>query len=227
ELPIEFVPMTMPLGNDVRFVNTIGQRTRLEVGWVRAQSHRSADRVDAEEIAQFINDGVWRVRIELRAVGVFQSANILRVLDDGALHPQTNAEIRSLLFVCELDRPNHSGNATLAEAAGHENSIELAKQPVRFVILLHAFRFDPVDLCSETVNEAAVNERFAQAFVGILQLDIFADNTDGYFVHRMVHALHERFPILHPPLGLRQVEQTDDLVIETFTGEHERNFINT
>src|SRR5207302_2550798 len=60
ELPIEFVPMTMPLGNDVRFVNTIGQRTRLEVGRVRAQSHRSADRVDAEEVAQFINDGVWR-----------------------------------------------------------------------------------------------------------------------------------------------------------------------
>src|SRR5207253_5884012 len=128
ELPIEFVSMTMPLGNDIRLVNSIGQRAGLQIRRIRSQPHCPTDRVDTEQIAQFINDGVWRVRIELGAVGVFQSANILRVLDDSALHPETNAEIRNLLFARELDRANHSGNAALAETAGHENSIELTQE---------------------------------------------------------------------------------------------------
>ena len=180
----------------------IGQRAGLQIRRIRSQPHCPADRVDTEQIAQFINDGVWRVRIELGAVGVFQSANILRVLDDGALHPETNAEIRNLLFARELDRANHSGNAALAEAPWNQDSVELTKVD-RFAFRFQTLGFDPMNPGAQIVDEAAMDQRFAEALVRILQFHVFADDADRYVVDRVIHTLDERFPVLHLAFGLR------------------------
>src|SRR5437870_4241187 len=70
ELPIEFISMAMPLRNHIRFVNTVRDRTVFELRWISSQTHRTADGVDAEQIAEFVNHRIRRVRIELGAVGV-------------------------------------------------------------------------------------------------------------------------------------------------------------
>jgi len=52
------------------------------------------------------------------------------------------------------------------------------------------------------MHESAMDQRFAQALVRILQFDVFADHTNRHFVDRMVHAFDKRFPIPHPALRL-------------------------
>ena len=94
------------------------------------------------------------------------------------------------------------------------------------LVVFEAFGFDPVNLRSQIVDESAMNQRFAQALVGVFEFHILADNADGHFVHRIVDAFDQSFPILHAAFGLRQMQHADDLIIETFGAEHERNFVN-
>src|SRR4051812_21800724 len=100
--------MPMTLGNDRRFVNPICQRSLLKVRRISAQSHRSADGIDTEQIAKFVDDRIWRAGIELGAVRILHPANITRIFDDRALHAETDPEIRNLLFSRILNSANHS-----------------------------------------------------------------------------------------------------------------------
>ena len=71
-----------------------------------------------------------------------------------------------------------------------------------------------------------MNQRFAQALVRVFQRDILADDADRNFVERIVDALHQHFPWLHVAFGLRQVQQTHDLIVQTFRAQHERNLVD-
>src|SRR6267143_3142093 len=137
EPPIEFVAMPVALGNHRSVVDAVGERSLLEIGRVGAQTHGPADGVHAKQVAQLINDRVRCIRVELGAVGIPQSADILRILDDGALHPGTNPEIRDFFFAGVLDGADHSGNAALSESAGDENAVEFPK-PGRFAAIFQA-----------------------------------------------------------------------------------------
>ena len=149
----------------------------------------------------------------------------MSVFNHGALHSQANTEKGKLLFARELDRANHSGNAALAETAWNQDSVELTK--VGFAFRFQALGFDPMNPGAEIVHKAAMDQSFAEAFVGILQFHVFSHDPDRYVVDRVIHALDERFPVLHPPFGFPQVEKPYDFFIETFDGEDKRNFVNT
>src|SRR5436189_488947 len=217
--------MAMTLRNHVDFVNAGGEGPPFELRGVGSQAHSPADRVDAEQIAELINHRIRRVRIKLRAIRLPQSANILSEFDDRALHSQANAEVGNLLLARELDSTNHSGNTPLAEAARNQDSVELT-EPGGFAAFFQAFRFDPIDLRPEIMHEPPVDQCFAQALIRILELDVFADHANRYFVNRVVHAVDKRFPIPHPALGRGQMEQAHDLVIETFKRIYQRDFVN-
>ena len=191
---IEFVAMTMPFGNHRGVVNAMSQEPGCKIRGISAQPHRSADRVDAKKIAQFVDDRMRSVLLELRAVGFCQPANVARIFDDGALHAETDSEIRHLLLARVLNGANHSGNAAFAEAAGNEDAVELGESR-RTVDGLQALGFDPMNLRLQVVQQAAVDERFAQALVGIFQCDVLADDADRNFVDRIVDALASASPM--------------------------------
>src|SRR5262245_13325324 len=121
ELPIEFVPMPVTFRNHAGRINTVRQRTGPQVRGISSEAHRTADGVDAEEIAQLIDHGVRRIRIEFRTVRAFQVAHIEGVFDHGTLHPKTNAKIWDLLLTSKLDGSNHSRNTTLAKTSGNQD----------------------------------------------------------------------------------------------------------
>ena len=149
---------------------------------------------------------------------VFKAANVVRVFDDRALHAEANAEIRNLLFARKLNGANHSGIPRLPNPPGTRipsnwrsfaGSLRLrdSSASIQWIFVL------------QIVNEAAMDERFAQALVGVFQLDVLADDADGHFVDRVVDSFDERLPILHAPFGLRQMQLANDLVVETFRGK--------
>src|SRR5262245_15461817 len=99
-------------------VNAMGTRTRCKVRRVSAEPHRSADRVDTEKIAQFVDHRIGRVLLELGAVRFRKPANVAGKFDHGALHAKTDSEIRNLLFAGELNGADHSCDAAFAKATG-------------------------------------------------------------------------------------------------------------
>jgi len=55
-------------------VGAMGEGAWCELAGPRAEAHGAAHFVDAEEFAQFVNDAMRSLRIELGAIGGFRSA---------------------------------------------------------------------------------------------------------------------------------------------------------
>ena len=85
-------------------------------------------------------------------------------------------------------------DAALAESAGHEDAVVVFQFPFQSA-LFEALGFDPVDLDLDVVGDAAVQQRFFQALVGILVLDVLADQRDVHLVARILHAVEHGGPV--------------------------------
>src|SRR6185295_2166445 len=99
----------------------------------------------------------------------------------------------------------HSGNAALPEAAWNKDAVELTKLH-RFVVVFEALGFDPMNFCSQIVDESAVNESLAKALVRIFELHIFPNDANRNFIEGVMDSLNELFPIFHAAFGLGQME---------------------
>src|SRR5262245_45631923 len=53
---VEFVPVAMPLVDQPRSIGAFGQRARRQLAGVLAEAHCAAQVVDAEQVAQFVDD---------------------------------------------------------------------------------------------------------------------------------------------------------------------------
>src|SRR6201993_168309 len=122
-LAIKFVAMAMALGDFEHSISLMRKRAGLQSARPRPKPHRAAHLVHTEQFAQFVNHAIRGRRIELGAVGIFNSRNLPRVLDRSALHSQTNPEERNFLLARIRNRLNHSGNAALAEPARNEHPV--------------------------------------------------------------------------------------------------------
>ena len=132
-----------------------------------------------------------RRRREFGRVGLGDAAEIARRLDHRHLHAEADAEIRHVALARELRRADFSFGAALAEAAGHQDAVDVLEERRR-VLLLEHFGFDPVEIDLHLVGDAAVRERLDQRFVGVLHAGVFADDGDGDVAFRVADALVDR-----------------------------------
>ena len=128
------------------------------------------------------------VAVDLRRVGVLQADDVAGELDDGALQAQTDAEERNLLLAGEADRLDLAADAAIAEAARHENAIDAAQHALG-PLALDLLRLDPAHHDARGQGDAGVVERFVDRFVGVVVLDVLADDGDGHLVRRVDDAL--------------------------------------
>ena len=122
---------------------------------------------------------------------------------------------------------NHPFNAALAETARHKNavvSLEFALESS----FLQALGLDPMDIDFDVVSDAAMQQRFLQALVRILVLDIFADQRD-IAPRRAGSAcgasMADQRSRLRGPSGSRLQMPQDDLIDSLF-GEDQRDFVD-
>ena len=59
---------------------------------------------------------------------------------------------------------------------------------------INFFRFNPFDHHALAIRQAAVAQSFAQTFVGVFELDIFADYADAHFSRGMFERFKHREP---------------------------------
>src|SRR5208282_5144789 len=112
-------------------------------------------------------------------------------------HAEADAEEGNLVLAGELDGVDHALNAALAEAAGNQDAVVIFEALLRGFKRVDLLGFDPVDDGLVIVRQPAVKEGFAQALVGIFELNVLADNGDADFALGMMKASEHIEPGLH------------------------------
>ena len=125
------------------------------------------------------------VAVELRAVGVLQADDVAGELDHRALQAQADAEERHLLLAGKADRLDLALAAAIAETAGDQDAVQPAEHALR-PFAFDLLRLDPADDDAGLRGDAGVVERLVDRLVGVLVLDVLADDGDGDLVLRVL-----------------------------------------
>src|SRR6266403_328004 len=67
-------------------------------------------------------------RAELGGIGLLDADEIARRFDDSHLHAEADAEIRHVALAGELRRADLALGAALAEAAGHQDAVDMLEE---------------------------------------------------------------------------------------------------
>src|SRR5206468_7835208 len=92
---------------------------------------------------------------ELGGVRRLDADEIACGLDHRHLHAEADAEIRHVAYARELRRADLAFGAALAEAAGHQNAVDMFEERRRVLVLEH-FALDPVEIDLHLVGDATV-----------------------------------------------------------------------
>ena len=131
------------------------------------------------------DDRVRRVAVELGGVGVGQAHDVAGELDHRALQAQADAEERHLVLAGEADRLDLAVDAALVEAAGHEHAVDPAQR------MFCAPRAPTSSASTLLTIELGVEwrcrrgQRLVDRLVGVVVLDVLADDRDRHLVGRV------------------------------------------
>src|ERR1700676_576288 len=177
-------------------VGAVRKRSGLQLAGPGAEAHGAAHLVDTQEFPQLVDNPVGRLRIELRAVGLFEIGDIAGVFDGRALHAQAYPEEWDLMLAGIANRVHDPWDAALAKSAGSENAVELAQTRRRGFQGINLFGFDPFEDGFVIVRQPAVEQSFPKALVSILELHVFADDGDARFSRRGMPMVNQIDPRL-------------------------------
>ena len=102
---------------------------------------------------------------DLRGACALKTGEIARGLDHRHVQAVADAEERHFAFAREFHRVDFSLRAALAEAAGHQDAVDVL-QECRRIGPLEDFAVDPVEMDLHIVRDAAMHQRLGQRFVG-------------------------------------------------------------
>ncbi len=222
---VELEAVTVALRNFPLAVDTVGFGSRPHQAGHRAETHRAAFPLNLFLLFQQANHRMRCFRIEFGAVGPFAAEHVAGKLNARDLHPQAEAEVRDFLLTGVSCGGDLALDAAIAKAAGHEHTVDFFQQgsgPAPFNLL----RIDADHVDPGIVVGARVRHGLVDAFVGILQLDVFADHCDGEFEARMDHGSQEFLPGVHVRRAIAQPEMLANEVVDLFPAKHHGYFIN-
>src|SRR5262249_41986149 len=222
---VDLVAVSVALADDSFAVEARGARPLAQQNRIQPQPHRPALVRQRPLLRQQVDHEVRRVRREFRRIRAGQPAHVARELDHGALHTQTDAEVWKPLLARVADRLDLALDTAIAEAARHENAVDVGEMRGG-TVTLDVLGVDPHDVHLGLMRDAAVHQRLDEALVGILELDVLADDGEPRAQTRRLHATHHVFPAGQIDRAILEAEALDDDRIQTFTVEHERHLVH-
>src|SRR5947199_2649035 len=129
-LRIHLVAMAMALFDELRAVRLARERAFLQRARILAEPHRAAEGVDADQIAQLVDDFVRRLIVELRRIRADHPHHVACELDRRALHAEADAEEWDALFARVADRAQFSFDAPRSESWSDQNPVHASKLTV-------------------------------------------------------------------------------------------------
>ncbi len=136
---------------------------------------------------------IFAVTVDFGGIGTRQPAAMAQHIDHRRLHAVANAEIRDIVLAGELRGLHFAFEAAVAESARHQDAIDIGEQSGAFGFNLLGFQ--PFQTHAGALAQAAVAQGFADGFVGILMVDVFADHRDGDFIDGMLDGIDHSLPI--------------------------------
>src|SRR4051794_10945561 len=191
---VHLVAMAVALVDLLHSIRLPRDRTFLQRARILAEAHRAAERVDADQVAQLVDDFVRRLIIELGRIRADHPHHVARELDRRALHAEADAEKRDALFARVTDRAQLAFDAARAESRSDQNPVyapQLAVVPLGLQLL----GVDVDDAHLYIVRDAAVCQRFVQRFIRVAELDVLADEADLHLVLGMPQLADDLFPL--------------------------------
>ena len=114
--------------------------------------------------------------------------------DTGHLHAQADTEKGNIILAGKFDRSDLAFAAPFTKATGYQYRVERFQLGRQIFFIFKQFRIQPAHLHLDPVGQTAVEQRFLQRFIGVLQPDIFADHADDDFAFGMLDPLHDIIP---------------------------------
>jgi hypothetical protein len=158
-------------------------------------------------------------------MGAGEAADVAGVFDDGALQAEADAEEGDVVFAGVADGGDLAFDAALAEAAGHEDAVDLL-QGGGDLAGLDVFGGDLDDLDGPAVGGAAVAQGFVQGFVGVLQFGILADDADLHGAFGMDDGFDHGLPGGELGGGAGHAEMHEDDFVHALFGQHEGHLVD-
>src|ERR1051325_3023362 len=225
-LRVHLITMAVPLFDRIRRVRLAGERAVAQERRVLAEAHRAAEGVDADEIAQLVDDLVRRLVVELRRVRADHARYVARELDRRALHAEADAEVGDLALAGVADGGQLSFHAARAEAGADQDAVHRGELAV-VALLLQRLGVDVDDAHLHVVRDAAVRERLVERLVRVAELHVLADEADAHLVLRVAQLADDLLPLRQrADFLVRQVELVEEDLVEALARERERHLVD-
>ena len=140
------------------------------------------------------DDRIRRVVVVFAGVGFGQAGHVAGEFDHRHLHAVADAEVRHAVLARELAAAAILPSMPrLPKPPGTRMRVDPAEY-LRGTLGIDLLGIHPLQVDPRRLHDAAVAQRLAQRFVGVLVLDILADDGDGDLALRMLHRLDRALP---------------------------------
>ena len=130
------------------------------------------------------------------------------------MHSQADAEVGYLVFAREPGGEDLALDAARAEAAGDEDARQTGQATLDGVGG-EGLGIDAVDLELDVIVDGGVAQGFVDALIGVLKIDVFADDADAELAVDGIHAGDEIGPVLILTGVAREAEAFDQCLVDT------------
>src|SRR6202165_5635485 len=226
-LVVDLVAVPMPLTHLRRSIDRRGLSSDSKPAGIGTESHRPTHVGDVLLAFHQRDDRVLAFGLELARMAVGNPHYVSRKLDDGGLHPETNAEERQSRLARVPNSPEPSLNAPNSEAAGAQHTVNPPEQLACLLPAGEQVAREPRDFHADIIGDSAVNQRFLHALVAVDQSSVLADNGDLHASVRMHHPLDHAPPLREiRSLAAEQAELVHHPFVETLLVKEQRNLVN-
>lgn len=224
-LVIEFVAMSVSFGDIESVVGCGGAASFGQSGGLGSESHGPAEVFDGLLFFEEADDWVFGIFMEFGGVGAWEADDIATEFDYGALHTEADTEEGDFAFAGVLDGLNFPFDATFAESAGDEDTVEAGEESFgTFFFDLSALDAGDADL--GFVLDSSVVEGFVDGLVGIFVFGVFADDGDADFVFRIAEGMEDFAPGVEVGGLTAELKSFDDEFIEFAIAEADGDFVD-
>ena len=159
EIVIEFITVTVTLGNIGFAIATIHLRTGHYLAGICAETERTALRNIVILIRQEINYLMRRLRIKFAGVRVCHAGDAPCKCDDRNLHSEANPKVGKVVRAAVIRRRDFPLDPAATEPAGDDHAVHIGEH-FGNIIGCDRFGIDPLDLNMRAVDITCVPERF-------------------------------------------------------------------
>ena len=191
---------------------------------ILAQAHGATLLRHIHLIGHQVDDRMLGRLGELRGSSVLIAQYMAGKLNDRHLHTQTDAKIGDFILPGIAAGGDHTLDAAVAEAAGHQNA-GTASQPLCHIALVYLFGVHPLNVHHGVVGGTGVVQGFHYGEIRVVELGVLTHQSDTHLLMGGLLPLHHGAPLPQVGLVRDKPQLAADHLIQTLLGHQEGHLV--